>query len=183
MSGDAALEDPLLDQLAQLGLGMARRLHDVSMATDDPLQLAALGTAFHQVSRGVRQSLALKARFAAGTPFAERPAREATAPPPPASPPRIETERTGWNEYGRLDCDELLEELDRILEVPEGEPLDFEHADRVFAAVRTQLRRDLTVVSRNPALAAIPALQPHAKALSARAALLGGGSLRVVDSS
>jgi hypothetical protein len=187
-NGTPALETRVLTQLAELGLGMAQRLHDVALATDDPEQVAALGTAYHQVSRGVRQSLALQARFAAGSFPAERAVRPAAPSPTPLPATRVETERTGWDEYERPDCneslDELLEELDGIADLPEGERLDIVRAERAIEAGLARIRSDLTAVSRTPALAAMPALRPQAAKLAGRAALLGGAAaLRVVNSS
>ena len=160
---DNAAEEALLMELAQLGMGLARQLHQAALATTDAVPLLALATAYTKVSRGVRQSLALRARFAAGTVAPERTTRAETAPS--ASTPRPEVERADWNE--RLDAG----------------PLDLERLDDDIDVCRTRIRRDLTVVSRTPALANIPALRPHAAALAGRAALLGATALRVVDSS
>ena len=168
---DSAAEEALLMELAQLGMGLARQVHQVALATTAPDTLLALATAFHHVSRGVRQSLALKARVAAGTVAPERaPRAEAASPAPDA--PRLETERADWNDYERPDwhtpvaANEHLEALDADPDV-----------------CRTRIARDLTVVSRTPALAAIPALRAPAAALAGRAALLAGASLRLVNTS
>jgi hypothetical protein len=171
---DTAAEEALLMELAELGMGLARRLHETVLATRDPEQLIALTTAFHHVGRGVRQSLALRARFAAGTVAPERAARPEAAPSPPAAP-RPEVERAGWTEYERPDWNTRV--------AANAEALDVELTDGDIDACRARIRRDLTVVSRTPALAAIPALQPLARTLAGRAALLGGVALRVVDSS
>ncbi|HEY0651354.1 hypothetical protein [Phenylobacterium sp.] len=170
---DTAREEALLLELAELGMGMARQLHAVTLATTETDTLIALATAFRQVGRGVRQSLALRARFAAGTVAAERPARaEATTPP---STPRPQTERADWNDYERPDWNERF--------ATRAEPLDLEQADGDPEVCIARIARDLTVVSRTPALAAIPALRPQAARLAGRAALLAGGALRLVDTS
>jgi len=168
---DTAAEEALLMELAQLGMGIARTLHEVVLATRDAGQLVALATAYHKVSRGVRQSLALRARFAAGTVVTERTARPEAAPTAPAPTPRPEVERADWNDYERPDWNERFA----------AEPL--ERTDGDLETCVTRIRRDLTVVSRTPALAAIPALRPHAAALAGRAALLGSATLRLVDTS
>jgi len=168
---DTGAEEALLMELAQLGMGMARRLHETALATDDAERLVALTTAFHRVGRGVRQSLALKARFAAGTVVTERASRAEPAAP---APPRRETERADWNDDERPDWH---------TPVAANERLDLERLDSDPDACRARIARDLTVVSRTPALAAIPALRTPAAALAGRAALLAGAALRLVDTS
>ena len=167
--GDSAAEEALLMELAQLSLGMARQLHQAALATRDAQVLVPLANAYHKVSRGMRQCLALRARFAAGTVAPERTTRtEAT---PSTSTPRPEVERADWNDRERPDWNERFatEPLERLGDDPD--------------VCRAHIRRDLTVVSRTPALAAIPALQPHAATLASRAALLGSAPLRLVDTS
>jgi len=168
---DTAAEEALLMELAQLGMGLARQLHEAALATRDAEQLVALTTAFHHVGRGVRQSLALRARFAAGTVVTERTVRAEAAPSPAA--PRPEVERADWTE--RPDWNERF--------AANGGPLDLERLDGDLETCVARIRRDLTVVSRTPALAAIPTLRPQAARLAGRAALLGGASLRLVDTS
>ena len=90
---DNAAEEALLMELAQLGMGLARQLHQAALATTDAVPLLALATAYTKVSRGVRQSLALRARFAAGTVAPERTTRAETAPS--ASTPRPEAKGEG----------------------------------------------------------------------------------------
>lgn len=174
---DTAAEEALLLELAQLGMGMARQLHQATLATADPEVLVPLATAYHRVSRGVRQSLALRARFAAGTVALQRPAHvriedhKAAAPP---SAPRPDNGRADWNE--RPDWNE------RFATHAESFDLEDIHGDPQVCIAR--IARDLTVVSRTPALAAIPALRPQAARLAGRAALLAGGApLRFVDTS
>ena len=172
-SHDSAAEEALLLELAQLGMGMARRLHETALATTETAELVALANAYHHTSRGVRQSLALKARFAAGT---VAPQPRAPAEAAASAKPRPEAERPDWTEYERPDWNERF--------AVRAEALDVDLTGDVDAC-RARIGRDLTVVSRNPKLAAIPALQPHAQALAARTALLlrGTAALRAVDSS
>jgi hypothetical protein len=163
---DTAAEQALLLELAQLGLGMARQLHDATLATTDPEVLVPLANAYSKLSRGVRQSLALRARFAAGTVANERKARAETAP---RSEPRPQAERADWTE--RPDWNERFDALD--VERLGGDP----------DACRARIARNLTVVSRTPALAAIPALRAPAAHLAGRAALLTGAMVRLVNTS
>ncbi len=166
-AADTKAEEALLLELAQLGMGMARKVHDAALATDDTDTLLALTTAYHHMSRGVRQSLALRARFAAGTVAVQR--------AQPAERSRPDAERPE-----RPDRDDTYERPDWHvrLEKPESERL---HADDDVN--RARIRRNLTIVSRTPSLAAIPALQAPAATLAGRAALLGGGALRLVNTS
>ena len=165
---DTQAEEALLLELAQLGMGMARKVHETALATDDTDRLIDLATAFHRISRGVRQSLALRARFAAGT-VAPAPRAEATQS---SARPADQDERPERDDaYERPDWHVRLEK-------PEAETL---HADDDVN--RARIRRDLTIVSRTPSLAAIPTLQVPAATLAGRAALLGGASLRLVNTS
>lgn len=166
--GDTTAEEALLLELAQLGMGMARQLHNAALNTSETDPLVALATAYHHVSRGVRQSLALRARFAAGTVAPERVRRAEAASPEREHPERLDRaerpERPDW--HTRLPANERLEALDPDDDVN-----------------RARIARDLTIVSRTPALARIPTLQAPAAALAGRAALLTGGSLRLVNTS
>jgi len=68
--------DLILDELARLGLQLARDLAQQAGAAKDADQTARLAMAFHHVSRSVRQSLALQARLARETRRGAREARE-----------------------------------------------------------------------------------------------------------
>ena len=177
-NADTQAEEALLWELAQLGMDMVRRVNEAALATTDVEQLVALTGAFHQMGRGVRQSLALRARFAAGTVAPERAHPAETTPPP--RPAAERPERSDWNEHERPDWNERLATLAEPLDLDTSE---LETLDSDPDVVRTRIRRDLTVVSRTPALAAIPALRTPAAALAGRAALLGGAALRLVDTS
>lgn len=185
-------ECALLWRLAELGMGVAQRLHDAMQASDDLDALARVGAAFHQVSRGVRQSLALEARLAAGwTPaaYAARPEPVAvSAPPAPERPARERPEATGWNEYERLDCDESLDEfaqglgideLDGLADAPEDQPIDHERLEAALEAGVSRLRRGVLALRppRDP--------QPAAPArANSRTRLMGGAArLLAVNSS
>ena len=169
---DTAAEEALLMELARLGMGMARQLHDVALKTTDPGPLVALATAYQHVSRGVRQSLALKARFAAGT-VAPAPRAEAARAARSAD---ADAERDDAYErddsYERPDWHERLERPEAVEALHPDDDVN-----------RARIARNLTIVSRTPALAAIPALQAPAATLAGRAALLTGASLRLVNTS
>ncbi|WP_421935752.1 hypothetical protein [Phenylobacterium sp.] len=161
----AAAEQALLLELAQLGLGMARQVHAATLATTDTEPLVALAIAYTKIGRGIRQSLALRARFAAGTVAQVRPARAQSADAPA---PRREDERADWTE--RPDWNERFATgAERLHDDPQ--------------VCKARIARDLTVVSRTPVLAAIPALQAPAAHLAGRAALLTGATLRIVNTS
>jgi hypothetical protein len=53
----------ILAELASLGLTLARELHARALAAETTEEAAKLATAFHRISRGVRQSLALEAKL------------------------------------------------------------------------------------------------------------------------
>jgi hypothetical protein len=166
---DTAAEQALLLELAQLGMGMVRQVHGVALETRDVDQLVALTTAYHHMSRGVRQSLALRARFAAGT-AAPAPRAEAKRS---AAAQAADAERHERDDaYERPDWHTRLERPEAIERLPDDPDV-----------CRAQIARNLTVASRTPALAAIPALQAPAAALAGRAALLTGASLRLVNTS
>lgn len=173
--GDTAAEEALLLELAQLGLGMARQVHAATLSTTDAETLVALTGAYTRLGRGVRQSLALRARFAAGTVAPKAVAKDSSrsAAATLDRPERHEAERPDWNE--RSDWNERP---DWNRGLAEREDL---HSDPDVC--RTRIARNLTVVSRTPALAAIPALRPQAALIAGRAALLAGATLRLVDTS
>src|ERR1700712_406060 len=62
--GTIERSDLILDELATLGLTLARDLHKRAIEAEDADQAARLAMAFHHISRSVRQSLALQARLA-----------------------------------------------------------------------------------------------------------------------
>lgn len=168
---DTAAEEALLMELARLGMGMARQLHDVALKTTDPGPLVALATAYQHVSRGVRQSLALKARFAAGT----------VAPEPRAEATRSAAVQATDEDDEPAERDDSYERPDWHTRLPANERL--EALDPDDDVNRARIARNLTVVSRTPALAKIPALKAPAAHLAGRAARLTGASLRLVNTS
>lgn len=59
----AETDDQVLDELAQLGLALARDLQQAALAAKQPEEKARLAAAFHKVARGVRQGIALKQKL------------------------------------------------------------------------------------------------------------------------
>jgi len=178
-----------LDRLAGLGMGMAQRLHDVALETDDREHLARLGAAFQSVSRGVRQTIALKARLLAGWMPTSRPEPvAATAPPAPETaaperPARMRAEATHWDEYERLDDEELADELDRLIESPEHEPIDLERLSAALEAGVARIQRGAQALRPRPTPS--PKLRMSAATRAGpRASLLNSAAgLRIVNSS
>jgi len=137
MSGpDGTIErsDLILDELATLGLTLARDLHNRAVEAKDNDQAARLAMAFHHISRSVRQSLALQARLQrdrrrqAGE--AEDQAERRAAAPVQARKAQVRaavqrlvwTERPDWNLFStRQKLDLILDaeaEDDGFLEIP-----------------------------------------------------------------
>ena len=63
-AGTIERADLILDELARLGLSLARDMAQRAEAAKDDDQAARLAMAFHHVARAVRQSLALQAKLA-----------------------------------------------------------------------------------------------------------------------
>ncbi len=53
----------VLAELTELGLSLARALHEKAVAAEDPKAATDLTLAFHRISRSVRQSMGLEARL------------------------------------------------------------------------------------------------------------------------
>jgi hypothetical protein len=53
----------LLAELSELGLSLARKIHEQAMAADTPEATAELAMAFHRISRSARQTMALEAKL------------------------------------------------------------------------------------------------------------------------
>jgi hypothetical protein len=109
---DADLNDmrmKMLGEFAELALSLARDLHKDATAAEDPAEKVRLADAFHQMGRGMRQSLALHARM-------EREAKQAEADPQPPGERREKRlrrraevkaaiERLIWTEREKLDAE------------------------------------------------------------------------------
>jgi hypothetical protein len=156
----------VLAELAEVGMTMVRRLSDAMLATDDSQTQAHIGLAFHRVSRAVRQTMALEFRLSQEARRDVAPARPAPAPEsPPAPPPRVRAERTGWDEYERADSGESFDELDALLD---AEAFDLDTAHEAVETCIANIRRDLDV---DPMPATPVGLQPGSRFSSP----IGGG--------
>lgn len=101
----------MLAELAEAGMGLARRLSAASQQSGNNDDFVRLAEAFHTVSRSVRQTIALefKLRHAPREPVAPKPESKPAAAPPPERPER--PEQVYWNEYERADWDAPLDAL------------------------------------------------------------------------
>jgi hypothetical protein len=100
----------MLAELAEAGMGLARRLSGALEEVSDVQDLVLLAETFHTVSRSIRQTIALefKLKHEPRQPAAPKPD---PAPTPSPSPERRERpEQAYWNEYERADWNEPLDE-------------------------------------------------------------------------
>jgi hypothetical protein len=104
-----ARHDRMLAELAEAGMGVARRLSCALEDASDVQDLALLAEAFHTVSRSIRQTIALefKLKHEPRQPAAPKPVPKPAASPPPVRPER--PEQVYWNEYERADWSEPLD--------------------------------------------------------------------------
>jgi lambda repressor-like predicted transcriptional regulator len=54
---------PILAELAEMGLSLARAVHEKALAAETQADLAEMTLAFHRISRSLRQTLALEAKL------------------------------------------------------------------------------------------------------------------------
>jgi hypothetical protein len=148
-----ARHDRMLAELAEAGMGVARRLSGALSDATDVHDVVSLAEAFHTVSRSIRQTIALefKLKHEPRQPAAPKPD---PAPAPSPSPERRERpEQVYWNEYERADWNEPLDEA-----------LGSGDADAINAAIDqsiariqrglTKAERVLTNTTCHPGLAA-----------------------------
>ncbi|HVI30482.1 hypothetical protein [Phenylobacterium sp.] len=86
MSADASAQDrhsAMLAELAAMSLTLARDLQTRALEAETPEEAAKLAAAFHRVSRGLRQTLALELKVIR---YRDEAAREAGAAPPQGLP-------------------------------------------------------------------------------------------------
>jgi hypothetical protein len=136
----------VLAELAELGLGVARRLAELALAAETPKEAADLGVAFHRVSRSVRQTLALDARLARDHLRLGAEVREEAE-----AQRRVRCERRKgqvwktleaevWREYERDDVEEVLEDLDARLSADlTAEDFDAEPVEAHIARLRADI--------------------------------------------
>ncbi|MFN4178656.1 hypothetical protein [Phenylobacterium sp.] len=134
MSSPADMAEAMLGRFAELSLELAAGLQARALATEDDEQAARIASAFHQVGRSLRQSLALrdKLRREAREDQARRDERKARVRKP--------LEREVWREFRGYDAQNLCRELERFVE-EEAEDPDFMDADveAMVAALRARL--------------------------------------------
>jgi hypothetical protein len=113
---------PILAELAELGLSLARAVHEKALAAETPAELAEMTLAFHRISRSVRQTLALEAKLERDRARRDLEVRaEADRGRQEAAERRkrqvrIAVERTIWAERESYDeAERLIDELDDIL--------------------------------------------------------------------
>jgi hypothetical protein len=113
-----ARRDEILGELAELGLALARDAQAQAMAATDAKAKADLTLAFHRISRSVRQTLALDARFEREAKLAAREAAQAHAR---ETLVRVQKKRSQlrkavtddiWTEYETEDAEGLLENIE-----------------------------------------------------------------------
>jgi hypothetical protein len=124
----------LLEELADLGMALARRLTErAGDPSRSPTEIARLGNAFSHVSRAIRLTLLLKARVTA----------ERLRPPPPPRPRQVAASPVieRLERIERLETEMLLEPL---------EPLERERETQLppgasFEEIVQRIARDLGV--------------------------------------
>lgn len=143
MPADAPAQDrhsAMLAELAAMSLTLARDLQNRALEADTPADAAKLAAAFHRVSRGLRQTLALELkviRYKDEVAQRPEPARESAAAPPafdlqspaPALVRRLQAVRRRidgafWSERESADwLDEPEDALPRPRRPPASDPL------------------------------------------------------------
>jgi hypothetical protein len=134
-------QDEGLQLLFQRGLDLALKIQDDAMAAKTADERAKLGAAFHRISRGVRQTAALRVKLAGDAVRCEREVRtevrREAARRVAQRRQRVEAtvERLIWTEYEDAEAEVLVDDLDMLLD--EAELTDGFTAD----AVETHIAR------------------------------------------
>jgi hypothetical protein len=144
----------MLDELAELGMSLARRLHERAMEAEDAEEAERLALAFHRLSRSVRQTLALQARL-------ERDARrdlvETERHAEAVRTERVNARRAQvdahvsrliWTEAERSEIGDLLVELTRTLT---EESLGEGFLDGPVEALIERIKAELGLAANDPA--------------------------------
>ena len=142
----------MLAELAETGMDAVRRLSDALRHADSTQDLVLLSEAFHQVSRSVRQSIALefKLRRAPREPAAPKPEPKPAASPPPEHGDWAE--RADWQEYERADWGEPLDAL-----LGDRDAID-KAVDASIARIRRGLARAERALGPHPNIPCHPGL-------------------------
>ena len=137
---------PILAELAQLGLSLARAAHAEVLAAETPAAKAEMTLAFHRISRSVRQTLALETKLQRDRLLMQREVRaEAVSQQDKAvyrrrSQVRLAVERAIWTEAEGQEAERLFSDLDDILEEEvlydsfTADPVEA-HVDRIRVAL------------------------------------------------
>lgn len=141
----------MLDELSELGMSLARRIHQHAMKAETPQEAERLATTFHHLSRSVRQTLALEARLERD---AQRDGREAERRADEVRQARVaeRKSRAGaavsrliWTEAERSEVGGRLVDLKRLLD---AEALDDAFLDTPFEVLVARIRRDIGLAAR-----------------------------------
>ena len=166
--------DLILDELAKLGLSLARELHRRATEAEDDEACARLALAFHHVSRTVRQSLALQARLERDRARDLAQVREAAERDRAASREarkgqvRAAVQRLAWTEKPDWNLFTTRERLDLVLDAEAGAD---EFLDVAIEELVDRIARVLGLSPARPAAEAVspppPAAQPALRRSSA----------------
>jgi hypothetical protein len=156
----AEREKRILGELAELGLSLARAVHERALAAETSAEMTELALAFHRTSRSVRQTLALESKLERDGARRDREAlveaarAHETGVTRRKHQVRMAVERSIWTEAEGLEAERLVDELDDLLE--EESLADDFTAEPVEAHV-ARIRGDLglSAVGQGPSPAAL----------------------------
>jgi hypothetical protein len=128
----------MLADLAEAGMGVARRLSGALSDATDVHDVVALAEAFHSVSRSIRQTIALefKLKHEPRQPAAPKP--DPAPAPSPAPERRERSEQIYWNEHERADWNEPLDEA-----------LGSGDAEAINAAIEAAIEQSVARIQRD----------------------------------
>jgi hypothetical protein len=136
----------ILTELAELGLSLARGLHERALAAETPKDAAEMGLAFHRISRSVRQTLALEAKLERDRHRQEQADRIEAAREGPNRIAqrkiqlRAAVERAIWTEVEGDEAERLVDDLSDFLD---DEALSGDFLEQPLDAHIAQIRVDL----------------------------------------
>jgi hypothetical protein len=118
----AEREKRILGELAELGLSLARAVHERALAAETSAEMTELALAFHRTSRSVRQTLALESKLQRDGARRDREAlveaarAHETGVTRRKHQVRMAVERSIWTEAEGIEAERLVDELDDLLE-------------------------------------------------------------------
>lgn len=136
----------ILEQLAGLGMSLARDLHARALAAETTEEAVRLAEAFHKVARSVRQTLALEPRLIRDHSRNRRDAEAETARLAAARAGqkkariRLAVERLIWTEAEDDEAERLVDDLDDLLD---AEALSESFTETPVEALIEKVRADL----------------------------------------